>query len=217
MLFYRSCRFIVFSTLALFSFLFLGCTPEPVKAPTSFSDFTSPDKTFAGKGPDGWKKDEAGVQGGMQSSVVFVQGTAQMSVTADFQGSLMADISKANTSTVDNVTGMLPEGMQAQIAKNVPPVEKLHYAGKDSLENRYTNYTEKPMQILPSTLGEGRISEFTAEKADGLAHYKIHGYRATILSGDRRVIVVCRCAESDWSTLSPAFGKFMQSLVAGPG
>jgi hypothetical protein len=201
----------------LLSLFLLGCTPESVKAPASFSDFTSPDKTFAGKGPDGWKKDEAGVQGGMQSSVTFEQGTAQMSVTANFQESLMSDISKANNAQIDNAMGALPNSMQSQLPRSVPPVEKLHVMNKSKLEGRYTNYDEKPMQILNSSLGEGRISEFTGERADGFMHYKVHGYRATMLSGERGITAVCRCTEEDWKALSPGFAKFLQSLALGPG
>ncbi|MDX1934159.1 MAG: hypothetical protein SFU56_16280 [Capsulimonadales bacterium] len=195
-----------------------GCGgPEPIPAPKAFQDFVSPDRTFAGKGPDGWKKSEAGVQGGMQSSVVFEQGTAQVSLTADLQGSLMADIGRANNAQVENVAGMLPEGMQASLPKTIPVIDKLHLAAKNSLAKKYQNYEEKPSQMLRCGMGEGRVSEFTAEKADGIFKYKVHGYRATVLSGERRLVGVLRCAETDWASLSPGFGQILSSLTAGPG
>ena len=207
-----------FSYLSMIGLIALcGCSgPESVSAPAAFSPFTSPDKTFAGVGPDGWKKEEAGVQGGMQGSVSFDKGSAEVSMTSDMQGSLMADMSRANNAQVDNVSGMLPPGMQANMPQPIPPVEKLHKMTSKSLAKKYGEYEEQAMKPFTCSLGEARVSEWTGE-SEGMVKYKVHGYRATVLSMERRLTAVCRCSETDWSKLKPGFEKVLSSLANGGG
>jgi hypothetical protein len=205
--------------LAIAGVLASGCRPDAAKAPTGFSPYVGPDKSFACQSPNGWKRSESGANG-IMSSVVFTSGMAKVSVTSDLQGSLMADMTRANNAQTENLNGSLPEGMQEQMAaqmpKPVPPVEKLHKAGKKSLEEKIGDYAENAMTPFQCAFGEARLSEFMGD-AGMLKGGKIHGYRATILSGDRRVTVICRCPESDWSTLKPAFGTIVQSLAPGGG
>jgi hypothetical protein len=196
-----------------------GCRPDAAKAPTGFMPYVGSDKSFACQSPNGWKRSESGANG-IMSSVAFTSGTAKVKITSDLQGSLMADMTRANNAQAENLNGSLPEGMPEQVAaqmpKPVPPVEKLHKAGKKSMEETFGDYEETAMTSFPCALGEARLSEFTGE-AGILQGGKTHGYRATILSGDRRVTVVCQCPESDWSTLKPAFGTILQSLSPGGG
>jgi hypothetical protein len=205
--------------LAIAAVLAGGCRPDAAKAPTGFTPYVGSDKSFACQSPNGWKRSESGANG-IMSSVVFTSGTAKVSVTSDLKGSLMADLTRANNAQTENLNGSLPEGMQeqaaAQMPKPVPPVEKLHIAGKKSLEEKIGDYAENAMTPFPCAFGEARLSEFTGD-AGMLKGGKTHGYRATILSGDRRVTVVCRCPESDWSTLRPAFSTILQSLAPGGG
>jgi len=55
-------------------------------------------------------------------------------------------------------------------------------------------------------------AEFTASGSFGGT---LKGYRATALSRDRRVRVMCKCSKDDWEKLKPAFDKVIESL--GPG
>lgn len=73
-----------------------------------------------------------------------------------------------------------------------------------------------PMRVVNSALGEGRCSEWSGD-AGVWGGGKMHGYRATLLSGERRVTIVCRCPESNWKILQPAFDKVLGSLAPGGG
>lgn len=193
-----------------------GCGNAPAaKAPIGFSDYSLPDKSVACQSPDGWARSES-AGNGIMSGADFTSGTAKVAIFSDLQGSLMADMSRASNAQIDSVGGMMPSGMQMNLPKAVPPVEKLHKVGRKKLENQYQNYDETAMRPLENQLGEARISEFTGETG-GMFGKKMHGLRTTILSGERRVTVTCSCPEDDWKTLRPAFSKVLKSMKSGGG
>jgi len=97
--------------------------------------------------------------------------------------------------------GVLPEA----------PVAKVHQIEKDQVAEQMGNYAEQPPQAVRPKLGDARKSEFTAAAFGG----SIHGYRVTCLSRDKRIRVVCKCSESDWQTLQPAFDRIVESLAYG--
>jgi hypothetical protein len=43
----------------------------------------------------------------------------------------------------------------------------------------------------------------------------LHGYRVTVLGRDKRVVMICRCAESDWATPQPACDRVIAEAAAG--
>jgi hypothetical protein len=61
-------------------------------------------------------------------------------------------------------------------------------------------------------MGEGRRSIFTS---DGSLGGKTYGYRATLLTGDRRITIVCSCPATNWKELKPAFERVTASLRRG--
>ena len=65
---------------------------------------------------------------------------------------------------------------------------------------------------MATHLGDSRKSEFTGS---GLLNGAFHGYRVTALSRDKRIRVVCRCSESQWQSLQPAFDKMIASVAMG--
>jgi hypothetical protein len=96
------------------------------------------------------------------------------------------------------------------------PVAKLHKAGKDKVAEEFSGYKEEPEpDKFTNGMGEGRKSEFLAE--GGLGGGKIHGYRVTLLSNDRRFIIICTCPHSDWKTMRPAFDRMLESFRRGEG
>jgi hypothetical protein len=127
----------------------------------------------------------------------FTQGSAKISVDCDLVGSLFAGPA-------------IPLNDPNQVA----PVARIHELGVKKMQEEMSGYEEQPAQPIQTRTGEARISEFTAPGALGK---KIRGYRATALTRDRRVTVVCTCPESDWETLNPAFTKLVASLSPGSG
>jgi hypothetical protein len=195
--------------------------PAPVPAPTAFAPYTATDKAFVCQAPQGWETSGFG-SGGMNSGVLFKKGDAKIDVTADLAGSLMGDIAAATdrmaggTETAGGGISMpgLP-GVDLG-AKRKPPVEKLHEKGKGSVAKKFGNYEEKPMQTLQSRLGDARFNEFTGGGGSPFSP-NVHGYRVTILGGERRVTVVAVCRETDWKALKPAFETTITSLAPGGG
>jgi hypothetical protein len=193
-----------------------GCGHERAAAPASYTAYTAPDKAFKCMAPAGWEASSSSSQAVM-SGAVFHKGSAVIDITADLQGSLMGDIVRPPAMpTGDLPPGAAPPGMERAVKElQKPPVEKLHEMGRKEVAETMSHYEEQPMKTMQSGLGDARYSEFTA--GGGVFSEKIHGYRVTILGGERRVTVICRCPESDWSTLQPAFAKVVGSLTHGGG
>ena len=178
----------------------VGCGSAPIPAPTAYSSFNSKEGTFQCDYPDGWEAKGGGRRGPTWAS--FTQGSAEIRVTADITGSLLGDIGGGGAS--EGAPGTPPE---------LQPVALIHNVGLSQAQDRDTSYREigEPM-IIDNNLGPSRYSEFSTSSAFGSS---IHCYRATILAKDKRVVVYCTCAESDWTTLEPAFVKVIESFARG--
>ena len=198
--------------LALFTlvggtfFILFAAKPKPVPAPKSFAVFNATDGSFKCLYPSDWKKRGAGT-GGIAAIAEFKMSGANIKVASDLAGSLMGDIAKATGS----MGGMGGEGGAPQKS----PVEGLHASEKEDFEDDYPGYDEKPAVAFQSGAGEGRITEFTSK--GNFITGKLHGYRATILGGERRITVEAVCPEGDWSKLNPAFKRVIASITAGSG
>jgi hypothetical protein len=187
--------------LALALTVVLGCEGT-VPAPTEFVPYHSADGKFSCDYPKGWEVEKgAGRQDAMFSYAKFRAGGAEISVEADFAGSLFGDMAKA--------------GNGASLSGDASPAARVHAnpITIKKLEEEFSNYKEREGKNFTSKgLGEGRRSMFTADQTFG---GKLFGYRATLLSGDRRITVKCTCPSSNWSTLKPAFEKVISSLRIG--
>lgn len=203
--------------LVLGALFFLQASkPERTAAPTKYARFIAPDRSFVCEAPAGWDKKSAGAHG-IMSGALFTNGKAKIDITSDLQGSLMGDIARATSAQSEGMAGSLPPGMAlANLPQERAPVEQLHQAGKKPLAATMQNYAELPMQPLQSRLGEARFSEWTGD-AGLMGGGKMRGYRVTILGGERRVTVLCQCAEPDWKTLKPAFARIIRGIGPGGG
>src|SRR5262245_61326677 len=169
-----------------------------VPAPTAFKEYPSPSGRFACEYPEGWDVSGAGKPDSPNSWAKFKKGSAEIQVEADLAGSLLGDIAKSGG-------GM---GNDAE-----PPVAKIHPMGKRQMQEDYSNYDERDAKVVQSQrLGEGRRSTFTATQSLG---GKIYGYRATYLSGDRRITVICKSPATNWQALKPAFERVINSVRGG--
>ena len=186
-------------------FLVRALRPVMVAAPTSYKTYTAIDNTFSCDQPAGWKMHETGATNGALSTVTFTTGHVKVRVVSDAIGSLMADTTP-NVS-VDPIPGMPPTPPPK------PAVEKLHEMDEKQLESSPTlpGYKEEAMQKLESRVGDARVSEWTADEG------KIHGYRATMLGGQREMTVICIAPERNWAVLKPAFQHMITSVVPGNG
>ena len=182
--------------LALSDVIILGCSSGPVPAPTAYTKIESPDKQFQCEHPAGWQVTTTGGKGTL-SHCIFEAGAARIDIASDLMGSLMAGPA---------TTPMDPNAE--------PPVARIHDQGKAKFAEDFSNYEEQEPKPVQTMLGEGRVAEFTATGSLGR---KLHGYRATVLSRDRRITTMCSCPVSEWEKLKPAFGKVISSLSPGTG
>ena len=174
------------SSLFLFSLLLAGCVQQTA--------LRAPSSFIAFEAPEkafkGLRPDGwrevKGVSKGKMSGVSFNQYDAKIGIT----------------SSLESTFGGLP-------------TEKIHREYQARASTGLTHYQESQSQ-LHNRLGEGYLSEFTGEIKAPLGSNKVHGYRATLLSGKGEVTVVARCWETDWDALKPTFKKVIDSLDSAP-
>ncbi len=177
--------------------LLAGCS-QPATAPTSFTTHNATDQSFQCEHPADWEAEGGGAHGYYHLRVR--RGSAAINVTADLVGSLMGDIARS----FGQAAGVSEERLS--------PVALLHEKAKEEMAENYGSFQEQAATKMNTGFGETYRSEFTGSGSFG---GKTHGYRATALARDRRIICVCTCPESDWQTLKPAFEKVIESLTAG--
>jgi hypothetical protein len=169
-----------------------------VAAPTAFVQYNSPDGRFSCDYPKGCEAAGGGKADKPISWAKFTAGNAEIRVDADFAGSLFGDMAKAGS---------------AMSGDDEPPAAKVHPLGVRHMKEEFSNYTEREAKPFQSKgLGEGRKSVFIA---DGSFGAKTYGYRATLLSGDRRITIITTCPATNWQALKPGFDKVIASLRLG--
>lgn len=209
------------------AYVYAAMQPEPVAAPKSFARFQAADKAFQCEYPEGWKSRQGQPQG-IASWAEFKKGSARIDINADLQGSLVADIMRSQQAVAGGgefggggmgggmgVPGVdqLPGGAALGANDRRPPIERLHEAGKEALAEELEEYQEQAPQKFTSAYGEARLSEYTY-KGDGWKGM-IHGYRATVLGGEKLLTVRCESTERDWALLKPAFQKTLNTIAPG--
>ncbi len=195
----------------IFCGLALGCN-GPVPAPELGPDI-GPGKAFTYQRPKGWKGSGQVEVGGNAGSIELTSGAALVRISADLAGSLMGDVMGSGNAAMGSAAEALPGGVgEAMRAAAKPAVERLHEAQAQTVAMKFEDFNDGKMQPLQSQLGEERFSEFTGKDAGS----EMHGYRVTILGGDKRYSVRAQCAASDWNTLKPVYGKIIQSIGPGP-
>ncbi len=182
--------------------------PAIVSVPTAYTTFNASDGAFSIQQPVGW--DSSGsASGAIDSGALFKSGAAKIDVTADLAGSLMGDMAQAQNNQMEN----LGSAAGVNLPPPPPPVEKVHMMGKQAMEDKYKDYNEGDMKPFVTKIGAGRVSEFTAD--GGMFLGKLHGYRATVLSNERRITIITLCPEANWAALQPAFQQIILSIDRG--
>ncbi|GAB4461685.1 MAG: hypothetical protein OHK0029_27370 [Armatimonadaceae bacterium] len=205
---------IAVAVIGIIVVLIIGQKPQQTEAPAKLVPYTAPDKAFACILPESRKRTES-AGGGIQSGVRADAGRSRIKVSADLSGSLMADIAKAQDAQVQNMTDMLPQGMQPPPTQRKSPVEKMHIAFRKNMEESWDEYAEVGSSQFQSAFGESHVTEWTGKKKSLIGAGDTHGLRVTMLSGERRITVLCYCSESDWKALRPTFSKVIKSIAPG--
>jgi hypothetical protein len=159
--------------------------------------FSPKDGAFKLRHPKGWEVETSSRPDNTYSSAIFTEGSAKIEIYADVAGSLMSG----------------PNTAQYEEGSELAPVHRAHEMYKRQAEEAFSNYQEsKPGVFKGSSLGEGRISEFTA--SGGLIFSsKLRGYHVTLLTNDRRITTFCHCPEGEFAKLKPTFLAVCRSFA----
>jgi hypothetical protein len=201
-----SCLPLVVVGLALLGTL-AGCT-EPVKAPTAYKKWNAKDGLFACEYPEDWKADGGGNHGVQWAE--FKKGPCVISIDSNISGSAIAQGAEA----FDPGTGGEEGPIDPKQAEKMAPAAAAHDWIKNSDQTRFEKFKgykeEEPVKITPP-VGEGRKSLFTASTGGK----KVKGYRITIPTNKKAIIVFAYGPEKDWSKLQGAYDKIFDGMELG--
>jgi hypothetical protein len=175
-----------------------GCS-EPAVVPTSYKTYNHQDGSFKIDYPAGWEMTSGGK--GQLAHARFNSGDAFISVKTSLAGPLKGDIAQS--------MGVMAGGTEGKEER--PPVATVHESEKKAFEEDESVQEKAPVAINTG-LGDARKSEYTGSKSLG---GDIHGYRATTLSRDLEIRVICECSEEQWNALKPVFDKVIESVSLG--
>jgi hypothetical protein len=185
---------------------FAGCT-EAVKAPTAYKKWNAKDGLFAMEYPDGWNAAGGGNMGIQWAE--FKKGPCVISVDSNVSGSVVADIA----SNTGPDLGGEDAPIDPKVAEKLAPAAQAHDWIKTDPNRfeKFGNYNEEePVKIEPP-IGEGRKSLFTATTGGR----KVKGYRVTIPTRDKAIIVFAYGPEKDWDKLQGAYDKIFNGMEMG--
>lgn len=184
---------------ALLMVVFSGCSGGSVEMPTSYESWNAKDGTFRLDYPANWKAAGGGKQGIQWAT--FTSGGAEIRVSVDRSSSLINDIM--------DPTGA---GMDEDLPEELAPVAQVHEMKRDVVAADMSAYKEDDPIKFETKLGEGRKSAFSASVGLGR---KIKGYRATVISRERGINILCKGPVKSWEKLQPVFDKVLDSLDYG--
>lgn len=183
-----------------------GCA-EGVKTPTAYKKWNAKDGTFALEYPEDWQADGGGNMGIQWAE--FKKGPCVISVDTNVSGSVVADI--AGNAQPD-ASGEGPQLDPKELEKLAPAAAAHDWIKNDpSRFESFKKYNEEePVKIEPP-IGEGRKSLFTATTGGR----KVKGYRITIPTRDKAIIVFAYGPEKDWDKLQGAYDKIFNGMELG--
>jgi hypothetical protein len=184
-----------------------GCG-ESVTTPTAFKKWNAKDGLFAMEYPDGWKADGGGKSGIQWAE--FKKGSCAIEVDSNISGSAVADIA----GSANAAFGGDGEPIDPKLAEELAPANAAHqYIRRD--EQRFAKfkaYKEEDPTVIRPPIGEGRKSLFTASVGMG---QKVKGYRVTIPTNDKAIIIFAYAPEKDWSKVQGAYDKIFDGMEMG--
>jgi hypothetical protein len=186
-----------------------GCGGK-VPAPTSYKTWQATDGTFSIQYPEGWKAQGGGKRGIQWAE--FSYGSAKIRIDVSTQSSLIGDIA-GSTNTMLGLNDPLTEA-DPEFIEEMAPVAAAHEFYLKAFPVPLSSYKEQEPVAYRAPLGDCRKSEFTARSG---AARKLRGYRATALTRDKGVHILCQCTDANWKTLQPAYDHILASIAYGGG
>jgi hypothetical protein len=206
----RAMRKAIFLWLAAAVLLSLvGCGGK-VPAPASYKTWKATDGTFVIQYPEGWEAQGGGKQGVQWAE--FSYGSARIRIDVSTTSSLIGDIA-GSTNTLLGLNEPLSD-VDPELMEEMAPVAQAHEFYQKAYPVELSAYKEQEPVAYHAPLGDCRKSEFTARSG---AARKLRGYRATAMTRDKGVHILCQCTDANWKTLQPAFDRVLASIAYGGG
>lgn len=182
-----------------------GCG-EAVKTPTSFKKWNAKDGLFAVEYPENWEAKGGGNHGIQWAE--FKKGSCVISIDSNVSGSVVADIAGNANSGFDG-----DEPIDPKIAEKLAPAAAAHswIRKEEARFENYKKYNEEEPTVINPPIGEGRKSLFTASTGGR----KIKGYRITIPTNDKAIIIFAYGPEKEWGKLQGAYDQIFDKMEHG--
>lgn len=200
--------------------------PYAIPIPGPFTSFTTSDKLIALQHPDNWKPRQTSAHSNLTRVKFTPSRTLYFSVSADLQGSLMADMARSSSTQSASITDManaLPSAAGSetrQEAKQKSPLEKLHEMQSAELQKNEVEYAKfEDGKTTPTQISgmEALVTEFGFQQASVLGSHAMTGLRATVLTNERRVEIICYGPKEGEKVFKPVFEKMIESIKLGQG
>jgi hypothetical protein len=203
----RGSTCLAYGAAIVVSLVVSGCGGK-VPAPTSYATWNATDGTFSVQYPEGWTAKGGGKHGVQWAE--FSQGSARIRIDVSTETSLIGDIA-GSIGTAAGINDPF-SGVSDEVAETLAPVAAAHEHYQKAFPVDLAGYKEQEPVAYRSGLGDCRKSEFVARS--GLTT-RLRGYRATGLTTNKGVHVLCQCTDGNWKTLQPAFDKILESMQLG--
>ncbi len=168
-----------------------------LETPKEFVEVEFGERDYRCDCPKGWEVTSGGGREGVPPWAKFNKGGASVEIRDSVSGTPGAKVNRALH-------------MGTPIELGTAPVAEVHEHRKKSVADSMRNYEETAPQKLEHHLGDALIAEFTAKPLFSRA---IHGFHATVLDEFHQLTIVCRCTESEWEALKPAFQHVISTLA----
>jgi DNA-directed RNA polymerase subunit RPC12/RpoP len=167
------------------------------ETPKEFAEVEFGERDYRCECPKGWEVTSGGGKDGVPPWTKLEKGGALIQIRDSLSGTPGAMLDRSLHFGTD-------------IDRGVAPVDEVHEHRITGVASSMRNYKESAHQKLDHKLGDALIAEFTAKPMFGKP---VRGYHATVLQDFHQFTIVCRCAESEWETLKPAFDHVISTLV----
>jgi len=175
----------------------IGGSASEVTAPEEYAVFRPIYGDFVCEYPPDWELDFGGGQDGIPSWAQMEKGNVKIRIEDSTAGTPAAGIDRA-----------LDTGNERQ--RGEAPVGEVHQFRTERIADTMREYEEADPVPVEHEFGQLILSEFSSSPLFG---EKIVGYHATLLEGYHQYTIVCRCAESQFETLKPAFDRIIDSIT----
>lgn len=170
-----------------------------VDVPQKFAKFSPEVGDIGAEYPAGWKVENGGGQGGVQSWAKFI--SPDEGVTISIRGNMAG-------SALGSAGLAMNQGGDAEDIE--PPVVDIHRLMKRKFEDDYSNYEEQGnYTLLKTKMGDACQSIFTTKSLLG---GKQKGYRVTLLTGRVQFNLVCLCDPGIFDQMRPAFDHVVNTV-----